>query len=355
MKNRHIIFIINSMVNSGGSERVTSNLANIFAKWEGCKVSIIALKGEGSFYELDEKISLLCLHSTSIVNMMINMVKIVNRLQPTQILGISINKLNIFLAFSSCFFKNRKTIKILACEHISFKNASSLYQRLKKTLYRKFDEIIVLTNTDQKIFNDINFSNVSVIPNFSNFDFFSENILDREKTILAVGHLSERKGFGRLIDIWNELSAEFQDWTLLIIGNGEQKKLLQDKIRNYNIEKNCKILPSTSAIDRYYKESQIYALTSYAEGLPMVMIEAMYFGIPLISYDCETGPREIIDDNVTGFLVEEGNSTAFIEKLRLLISDSELRREISCNVQEKRNKFSKQTIISLWENLLSKN
>lgn len=107
--------------------------------------------------------------------------------------------------------------------------------------------------------------------------------------------------------------AQAPDWRLLIIGDGPERDALRRQIEDAGLERQVSLLPATANVADYYRQASLYLMTSRYEGLPMVLIEAMSFGLPLVAYDCKTGPAELIDDGVNGYLVPDDDAAAFSE------------------------------------------
>ena len=126
----------------------------------------------------------------------------------------------------------------------------------------------------------------------------------RSKLILSIGRLSNEKNFIHLLMAWNKIFKKYPDWKLHIVGEGNKKDEMMAYIESNEMEECCMILPFTNNVHKHYSEAQIFVLSSLFEGLPMVLLEAQQYGIPCVSYDCETGPRDIIVDGENGFLVK---------------------------------------------------
>src|SRR5690606_30927743 len=118
------------------------------------------------------------------------------------------------------------------------------------------------------------------------------------KSIIAIGRYTFQKGFDKLIEIWNQFVKEYRipsGWKLQIIGQGEDQELLERLIKKYEL-KNVELVGPTSNIGLYYSEASFLVMTSRFEGLPMTLIEAQSYGLPIISFDCLTGPSEVLNN-----------------------------------------------------------
>ena len=182
---------------------------------------------------------------------------------------------------------------------------------------RKFDRFVVLTEEDKAYWG--NLPNIMVIPNAIS-DIPAETALLENKKVIAVGRYTYQKGFERLVDAWHLLASRFPDWKLDIIGDGEERPLL--------------ILASSS---RY-------------EGLPMVLLEAQSFGIPIVAFQCKCGPKDVVSDGINGYLVPEGDIAGMSQRLEILMKDVTLRKRMGLRAKESALRFNEEAIMEKWMN-----
>lgn len=212
---------------------------------------------------------------------------------------------------------------------------------------QKLHTVVLLTHEESGYWPEL--SNKTVIPNpIPWFSDTASNCLNKQ--VIAVGRYAAQKGFDMLIDSWNIVAKRHPDWILRIFGEGMREELMR-QIKSLNIESSCILEPATSKIMEKYCESSIFVLSSRYEGFGMVLIEAMSCGIPVVSFDCPCGPKDIIDDGKDGFLVESGNITELAEKICYLIENEEIRKETGKHGRISAQRFKIENIAQEWKRL----
>lgn len=220
--------------------------------------------------------------------------------------------------------------------------------RADERLVKKYDAFVVLTHEDKQIWGDL--KNIVVIPNFvRNIPKVKCDLA--AKKVIAVGRLTFQKGLDRLVNIWATVYQSYPDWHLDLYGGGEDKNALLQQIQQLGLSEAVTIHEPVSDVSKVYTSASIYAMTSRYEGFPMVLLEAMSYGLPIVSYKCQCGPRDLISDGEDGFLVEEGDAQGFEEKLIKVMNDEELRKSVSLKAEEKINSFTRVHIMAKWEAL----
>ena len=174
----------------------------------------------------------------------------------------------------------------------------------------KYDRFVVLTEEDRQAWGES--AKLKVIPNAYTFMPESQARLVSNRAI-SVGRLSREKGFDRAVKAWKKVAGRHPDWCLDIVGSGPEEGLLKELIAKESLEKNVRICPPTKDISKEYINSSVYLLTSYTEGLPMVLLESMGCGVPAVAFTCKCGPRDVITDGVDGILVPEGDIDSLAE------------------------------------------
>lgn len=172
---------------------------------------------------------------------------------------------------------------------------------------------------------------------------------------IAVGRLEHQKGYDILIEIFHRfkkiLPSTNNNNKIYLVGDGSDKNKLENLIQKYNLTHDIILSGATKNVQQYYAASKVFLLTSRWEGMPVVIDEAFYFGLPVIAFDCETGPREMIDDGVNGFLIPMNDIDGFVEKMVLLSQDDQLLSQLSANCTKAVTQRSDQAILEKWQNL----
>ena len=175
-----------------------------------------------------------------------------------------------------------------------------------------------------------------------------------EKRVIAAGRLVRQKNFASLIRAWKEVHAKHPDWKLDIYGEGSLKTSLEKLIADLQLEGAVCLQGKTQEIFKEMTNSSIFVLSSIYEGFGLVIVEAMSCGLPVVSYACPCGPKDIIEDGKDGFLVEVNDEQTLAARINQLIEDEELRRQMSQAALQKSEKYKMERIIPMWMDLFEK-
>jgi amylovoran biosynthesis glycosyltransferase AmsD len=216
------------------------------------------------------------------------------------------------------------------------------------------DQIVVLTKADMEEYKKQRGLRVPIQKIYNPAVSYSIPIPfeSRGNYVIAAGNLGYAKNFEELIDIWKLTSqrVDISNWTLLICGQGENEGVIRKKIEGYGLH-NVKMLGYCENIEDLYKKSKVYVMTSRHEGFPMVLLEAQKNGLPIISYDCFTGPSEIVMDDTNGFLVEYGNKEKFADALGKFLNDQAKMKQFSEQAYIDAKRFGIEKIVGEWMHL----
>lgn len=359
-KEKKIAFVIGALT-PGGAERVISTLSNALV--EDFDVAIITFKKSTPFYRLDDRIKVIsCFDKidkpTSVFgsiklnyNILKKVTAIVKNEQIDLLIGF-ITSANIIATLAA----RRNGIPSLISERNDplKKDIPRFWVMLRKLVYPKADNLIVQTEKVKTIYtNMLKHKNITVLPNpiSSDLSKLRKNDVNREKIILTVGRLNNDKRHDKLIKAVDSLKLE--GWRVIIIGKGPNKKKLINLIESLNLSNQIEILSNIKNIHDYYMKASIFVFTSKAEGFPNALLEAMHFGLPCISTDCNYGPSDLITDGKDGFLVPVNDQEALIEKIDKLIKDDELKELFSKNAVETSSNYTSEKVTEKWKNVIN--
>jgi glycosyltransferase involved in cell wall biosynthesis len=170
---------------------------------------------------------------------------------------------------------------------------------------------------------------------------------------LAIGRLSKEKNFELLIDVFSRLAQEHVDWDLVILGEGSERQGLEAQVKAGNLGKRVFLPGRIGNVGEWYEQADLYVMTSRFEGFPNTLAEALSHGLAAVSFDCDTGPRDIIRHGIDGLLVPPGNSMELMSALGKMMSDSSLRERFASKAVDARERFSIEKIAYMWEKLFT--
>lgn len=363
-----ICFGLGDYSSNGGIEKVTIQLANSLRKKMKYQVYLLSLekKGEVVFKlrddikvnNLNNKISL---HNrkknifsgiNDFIFIILNILKIRKYLKKEKIDYIVGSDIKLTLLFYLASLKIKT--KVIGMEHFEYDVPSKILQKIRKLYYKNLYKVVTLTKEDFYKYEEIGLKEkIEVIPNIV---FYNKEINHdiNSKRIISVGRLTYQKGYDLLIEVWNRIEKQFPDWKLDIFGEGEDKIVLLNKIKELEL-KNIKINNFTKNIDAEYQKSSFYVMSSRFEGLPTVLIEALSFGLPIISFECPAGPKTIVLQDINGELVKNYDIEEFQEKMKKLMNSFDLRKKYTNNARIDLYRYSEDDVLKKWEKLFSLN
>jgi glycosyltransferase involved in cell wall biosynthesis len=238
-------------------------------------------------------------------------------------------------------------------EHLNFAHHAPRVRRAIKRHYPRLDGLVTLTERDRDRYRRAlgDTTRLAAIPNAAP-DFGGIRSDGRAKRVIAVGRLTRQKGFARLIRAFAQVAADRPDWDLVICGEGPRRAHLERVISGLEMEGRVTLAGRVEDVASALAASSIFALSSRVEGFPMVLLEAMAVGLPVVSFDCPTGPREIVEDGRNGLLVRPGDVDALAVALNTLIEDEGFRKRCSAGALETAERYSQDVIGARWERLI---
>ncbi len=348
-----IDFLVYDIHMGAGGERVVVNMANYLVN-NGYNVVITSLSTvkESSIFDLDHRIKIRYLNirfekGLNLFNKILSALKVkkfYKNIQNEIILGIG-----TYPSLLLTFLNKRHHVKTIGCHHLSYSAVVGSWKVLSRIFFPRLDCLISLTERDVTRMCKLN-KNIRVIPN--SVSFYPKNAASlTNKKILAVGRFDFVKGYDLLVRVFEKFAVLDKEWNLQIIGDGPQRESITLKIDKAHLSDRIKILPYTSSILEEYMDSSIFIMTSRAEGLPMVLLEAQACGLPIVCFNCETGPAEIVNDTRDGYLIDNFDVEEMVSKLFDLSSHDEKRKGFGNNARENCRKFLPENIFEKWENL----
>ena len=346
----------------GGAERVMVTLMNAFVE-KGYDISLLTDTDTPFAYEISSKIHLYNItegypHNENsfarkvqrYIRKLYNIRKTANRVGPDVVISF-LCEMN-YDVIAANLLSGRK---IVCSEHtnILYKFPRRV-RALRNIFYPLASCVTVLTKHDYSIWKN-KFSNCVYMPNPIGLKPPGQNA--KEKFVLSAGRVSNwwHKGFDNLLRSWGLICRNHPDWSLCIAGGGDEDSMNHLKrLSEEYLCTNVHFLGFRSDIADLMRRASIFCLSSRIEGLPMVLIEAMNAGCCCVSFDCTTGPREIITHGKDGVLVEDQNINAFSEQLDLVIQNDKLRETLSSKATYAIEKYSTECIVNRWVILLNK-
>ncbi|MCD7825412.1 MAG: glycosyltransferase family 4 protein [Clostridiaceae bacterium] len=377
MKQIKITFFSGDITRSGGTERVGTLIANALSQEEMYQVSFVSLTHGSSepAYEIAPEISRTCLSKKWIrpgVGYLPLIVRLICYLKKNQTdILIDIDGVLDVLSVPA---KWMTRVVLISWEHFNFyKGPDGAYRKwIRKLTARYADAIVTLTEQDRHFYEE-NMTirhRVQSIPNPIDYMKPPEQFLQRDyrkKRILSVGRLSEQKGFLRVPQIAAKMKEKHPELNFqwLIVGEGEQRAQIEEQIQYFQVENEVLLPGYATEVEPLYEKALVYVMTSVYEGLPMVLLEAKMYRLPCVSFDILTGPSEIIQNGLDGYLIRcgrEGDAGAdqmtdadadqMADAIAGLLTDQEQYSFFSAHTQDNMDSFRMDAVIKRWKRLL---
>lgn len=217
---------------------------------------------------------------------------------------------------------------------------------------KPLERLVVLTDADKAAWEKAGCTNVTVIPNPCSLDGQKVSIKSaKSKTILAVGRLHEQKGFDLLLQAWKPIEKTYSDWSLRIVGEGPKRAELEAQIESQSLKRVVLAGATNNVLDEY-EAASIFVLSSRYEGLPLALIEAMWFGLPCIAFDCPQGPAELLAED-RGWLVPDGDIAELTAQIAYALSHPEEALKCAQKAQSfVQTTYSEAAIMPQWVQLI---
>ncbi|QMV69777.1 glycosyltransferase family 4 protein [Sphingobacterium paramultivorum] len=356
-----ILFFLSSLKNKGGVESATVALINSLAESSSHEIYLLTLndKVDDFAFAVRPNITVLNLNILSYKREYFSMIfrfrKLIKKMKIDVV--ISVEAISLLFSFLPMLGIQKNT-KLVVWEHFNFKNNNGRKSRefFRKLAARYADMIVTLTERDVMMWREHlkMKAPITFIYNISSYENINNPYSVKSRKAIAIGRYVPVKGFERLIRIWSNMSRKYdiKDWELQIVGYGDLESTYSELIHSENCT-SIILKNGAAGTQQFLLNAGIYCMTSFFEGLPMVLIEAQNFGLPCISFDIYSGPSEILTEN-SGVLIADGNMEEYTDKLFELISNEELRSEMSDSAYVLSQRFKPKEILESWENIFEK-
>lgn len=373
-KTYKIVYCTPALYMAGGVERVLTLKANYFAEHFGYDITIILTEGKDkpSFYPLSDKIRVINLNIgfeelwtcsfAKKIFVYLKKQRKYRKLLSEQLMqlrpDITVSLLRREINFINDIPDGSKKVGELHVNRANYRNFEANESNLIKNLFAKFwmhslvsklkklDQFVVLTEEDKNAWLEL--KNICVIPDPLSFLPTQHSPLT-EKRVIAVGRYVYQKGFDLLLQAWAKIDKQYSDWELVVFGDGNREPYEQ-QMKELGIDGNrCHLNGPTADIQKEYVNSSVFAFSSRFEGFGMVLVEAMACGLPVVSFACPCGPKDIIKDEEDGLLVENGNVQALADAIGRLMADERLRHSMGQAGLRNVRRFSIDNIAERWK------
>jgi len=242
-------------------------------------------------------------------------------------------------------------------EHLHLSRRAASRHRLIRAHYPALDAVVTLTETDADAYRallpDTHIESIpNAVPHHTSQRHGPET--ERSQTAVAAGRLTPQKGFDQLISAWALVHQHHPDWRLDIYGSGPQQRHLQSMIDAQGLNETISLAGHVDDLPEILRSAGLFVLSSRYEGFPMVLLEAMSCAVPVVAFDCPTGPSELIHDRVTGRLVSAGETDELAAAISSLIEQPSHRTRFGQAAASHAQTYDRDLIATRWENLFQR-
>jgi len=360
------MIVIHSL-SGGGAERVAVEMCDYWLR-QGCRVTLVTQSGpESDVYPVPEGVERCALglagaSQGTLGGLVANarrvmaLRRLIRKQRPNVVLGMMTTASVLAVAAA-----RRLPCRVIATEHTHppAQGLSPMWEKLRRWAYPRAHAVVALTaGTAAWLEENVPGAQVTVIPNAVRWPMeASEPVVPPpprggRRRLLAVGRLHPHKGFDVLLRAFAQLVGHYPDWDLVILGDGDEREALWEQIEAHNLADRVSLPGRVGNLSDWYADADLYVLSSRVEGLSNTLIEAMASGLPVVAFDCETGPREIIRNGIDGVLVTPvEDDEALAAHLADLMARPEWRATLARRAVDVRDRFCTPRIMALWNHL----
>lgn len=365
------ILLFTQSLAGGGAERTVATLANHWASrgWD-VTVTTLAPRTE-DFYRLDPAVRRVALNLSGpsgnpVAGALQNLRRVralralLGQLRPRVAVAM-MSTPNVLLALASRGMPGLVAIGSERC-YPPHAPLGCLWSLARSRLYGRLSAVVALTSEcGAWIEAHTSARSVPVIPNAVVYPLPSVPpsidpdvvLAPGRKAVLAVGRLDVVKNLGMLIAVFARLARSHPGWDLVILGEGPERAALEASIEALGLEGRVALPGIVGNVAQWHARCDVFALTSHSEGFPNALAEALCHGLPAVSVDCDTGPRDIIRHGVDGLLVGAGDAMALEQALDVLMGDRALRQRFAAHARDARRRYGIGRIAGAWEALFN--
>ncbi|MDE1716458.1 glycosyltransferase [Chromobacterium amazonense] len=348
-----LLIITDGLWRPAGTERAVATLINMLGG--DFKIIVAVPNSTEIFFDINEQFEIRSLEIGDVppgmkkINWLINAIQKLSYMNQTIKPDFVLSTVYVFNIITSLIFKNSKN---LLCEHINYHYHGKIRSIIRKFFYAKNNNAVICLTEKDKLLHENNGCRAIVITNAAPMITDVPPSEIRDKTILAVGRFEYQKGFDRLIDAFHLSGVYNHGWRLKIVGEGSLKENIKTRAQDIGVKDFIDFVGNTKDMASIYSKSSFFVMSSHFEAFPMVLLEAASYALPLISFDCETGPKEIIGDSGAGILIPQNDIKGLAEAIKLTSLDNAFRAEMSLKSEFIVNRYSPASIKKKWLKVL---
>ena len=350
----------------GGAERVMCWLAGSLAR-RGHEVTLLAVRSVPVFYKIDPAVKVSrgridtpeeaggAARALNFARRVLWLRREISAAKPDVIVGFE-DVANVLML---CATTGSRTPVVLNEQVNPMQHfVPSVYVKLRKLLYPRAAALVMLTS-DQVDWaaSIVGKDKVRIIPSPASVpegggpepDFFEPG----RKHIIAVGRLNPQKGFDMLLEAFSKVSGGRPDWRLVILGEGSLRGEIENGVKRLGLAGRVVLPGVVGNVAAAHRRSEFFVLSSRYEGFPNALAEAMACGLPAVSFDCPSGPADIVRDGVDGVLVPPGDTAALAAAMARLMDSPRERERMSRNAAGITERFGGERVFAMWEAVIN--